>query len=71
MARGYEEVFSSQGGHRRVTPLETPTVSGLVVAMSAEEVRLHNQFPTKISLEMSDGPATSTVREADNAVYFT
>ena len=39
--------------------------------MSAEELRLYNQVHTKISLEMSDDPAASTVREADNVIYFT
>ena len=39
--------------------------------MSTEELRLYNHVPAKISLEMSDDPTTSTVREADNAIYFT
>ena len=71
MARGYEEVSGSQVGCRRVTPWETPTASSLVVAMSAEELRLYCQVPIEISLEMSDGLATSTVGEANNAIYFT
>ena len=48
-----------------------PTASSLVVAMYVEELRLYSQIPTKISLETLDGAATSTFREADNAVYFT
>ena len=71
MARGYEEVSSSQVMSRRVTPLETPIASSLVTAMSVEELRLYCQVPVEISLEMSDGLATSIVREADNAIYFT
>ena len=49
---------------------ETPTVSSLVVVMYAEELRLYNQAPTEISLEMSVDPAASTIGEADNAIYF-
>ena len=48
-----------------------PTVSNLVVAMSAEELRLYNQVPVEISLEMSNGSIASTVMDADNAIYFT
>ena len=71
MARGYEEVSSSQVEHQRATSQETPTASSLVAAMSAKELRLYNQVLAKISLEMLDGPATSTVGEADNVMYFT
>ena len=71
MTRGYKEVSNSQVGRRRGTPRETPTASSLVVAISAEELRLYSQDPAEISLEMSDGPATSTVGEADNVFYFT
>ena len=39
--------------------------------MSAEELRLYNQIPAKINLEMSDGVATTTIEEADNVIYFT
>ena len=39
--------------------------------MFAEELRLYNQIPIEISLEMSDGATASTVGEADNVVYFT
>ena len=53
MARGYEEVSSSQAGRRRGTPRETPILSSLVVTMSAEEPRLYNQVLVEISLEMS------------------
>ena len=70
MVRGHEEVSTSQVGRRRGTPRETPIPSSLVVVMSAEDVRLLSQIPTKISLETSDDAATSTFREADNAVYF-
>ena len=71
MARGYEVVSNSQAGRRRVTLRETPTASSLVDAMSAEKLRLYNQVPTEISLEILDDPATSTAGEADNAIYFT
>ena len=71
MEKGYEEVSSSQARRRRLTPQETPTVSSLVVVMSAEELRLYYQVPAEISLEMSDDLDTSTVKEADSAIYFT
>ena len=71
MSSGYKEVFNSQAGRRRVTSLEMPIASNLVVAMSVEELRLYNKVPAEISLKMLDGLATSTVGEADNAVYFT
>ena len=63
MARGYEEVSNSQVGCQRGTPWETPTASSLVVVVSAKELRLNNQVPTEIGLEMSDGPTASTVGE--------
>ena len=51
-----------------MTPWETPTTSSVVAATSTEELRLYNQVPTEISLEMSDGSAISTVWEVDNAI---
>ena len=42
MARGYEEVSTSQVRRRRGTPCETPTASSLVAAMSIEELRLYD-----------------------------
>ena len=71
MARGHEEVSTSQAGHRRGTPRETPTTSNLVVAMSVEELRSYSQIPIEISLETSDGATTTTVGEVDNVIYFT
>ena len=71
MARGHEEVSNSQTGRQRGTPRETPIASCLVTAMSTEELRLYSQVLAEISLEMLDGLTTSTVEEADNAIYFT
>ena len=71
MARGHDEVLTSQARHRRGTPREAPTASNLVAAMSTEELRLYNQILVEINLETSDGATTSTFGEADNAVYFT
>ena len=71
MARGHEEVLTSQARRKRGTPWETPIASSLVAAMSTEELRLYNQIPSEISLETSDNVATTIVGEADNAVYFT
>ena len=71
MARGHEEVSTNQAGRGRGTPQETPTASSLVAATFVEELRLYNQIPIEISLETSDGTATTTVGETDNVVYFT
>ena len=61
MARGHKEVSTSQAGRRRGTPREMSTVSNLVAAMSTKELRLYNQIPIEISMEMSDGTANSTI----------
>ena len=53
------------------TPRETPTTSSLVVVVSTHELRLYNQVPTEIDLDMSNGPTTLTIGETDNAIYFT
>ena len=71
MARGHKKVSTSQVGSIRATPLETPTASSLVDVMSIEELRLYNQIHVEISLEASDGAATSIVGEVGNVVYFT
>ena len=39
--------------------------------MSVEKLRLYNQIPIEISLEMLNGAVTTTVGEVDNVVYFT
>ena len=70
MTRGHKEVSTSQVRRMRDTPRETPTASSLVVAMFVEELRLYNQIPARISLETSEGAATSTFWEAYNAIYF-
>ena len=67
----WQEVSTSQVGHRRGTPWELPTTSSLVVANSVEELRLYNQIPAEISLKTSNCAATLTVGEAGNVVYFT
>ena len=48
-----------------------PIASSLGAIMYAKELRLYNQVPIEISLEISDGPTTSTVGEAGNTIYFT
>ena len=68
MVRGHEEVLTSQEGSRKGTPRETHVARNLVAAMSAEELRLYSQIPTKIGLETSDGAAISIVGEANNVV---
>ena len=64
-------ISTNQAGHRRGTHRETPTASNLVVAMSADGLRLYSQIPAEIGLKTSYGATTSTIREAGNAVYFT
>ena len=71
MARGHEEVSTSQAGYRRGTPPKTPIASNLAAAMSVEELKLYNQIPAEISPETLDGTATPIVEEAGNVVYFT
>ena len=71
MAKGHKEVSTSQARHRRGTPRETPNAISLVVVMPTEELRLYSQIPTEINLKMSDNATTTTVKEADNVVYFT
>ena len=71
MAIGQEETSTSQVGHRRGPSRESPTASGLVTSMSVEKLRSFCRVPEGISLELSNGPAFSTIGEANNAIYFT
>ena len=71
MARGQEETSTSQVGRRRGPNQELPSARSLVSSMSLEELRSFFQIPDSISLELSNGPAVSTVGEANSAIYFT
>ena len=71
MARGQEETSTNQVWRRRGPGWESPSASNLISFMSLEELRSFCRVPNGISLELSAGPAVSTVGEADNAVYFT
>ena len=71
MARGQEETSTSQVGRRRGPNRELSSASSLVSYMSMEELRSFYQVLDGISLELSDGPAVSTVGEADRVFYFT
>ena len=71
MTRGYEDVSSKQARRRKGTLWEMPTASSLVAAMSAEELRFYSQVPVDIGLEMSNSLTASTIREANNDIYFT
>ena len=71
MVRGQDEASTSQVGHGRGPIRELPSTSSLVSSMSMENLRSFCQIPDIISLELSDGPTVSTVREADSIVYFT
>ena len=61
MMRSQEETSTSQVGRRRGSNQESPTTSSLVASMSMEELRSFCQVPDDISLELSEGPAFSTV----------
>ena len=69
--RGQEETSTSQVGRRRGSSRESPTSSSLVASMSVEELRSLCRVPDIINLELSDGPTSFTVGQANNAVYFT
>ena len=71
MARGQENTSTNQVGSRRGLSQELPSVSILVSSMSMEELRSYFQILDRISLELSDGSIALTIREVDNAVYFT
>ena len=71
MMRCQEETSTSQVGHRKGSIQEFPTVNSLVASMSMEELSFFCRVLDGISLEFSDKPAQSTIREADNVVYFT
>ena len=71
MMKGQEKTSISQVGRRKGSSRESPTVSILVSSMSIEELRSFYQVLDDISLELSEGPASSTAGQADNAVYFT
>ena len=61
MARGQEETSTCQARRRRGTPLELPTTSSLVTAMSIVELRSFCQVLIDNSLELSNGAAIPTV----------
>ena len=69
--RDQEENSTSKVGCRRGSNRESPTASSLVASMYVEELRSFSQVPDVISLELSDGPAFSTIEQVDNVVYFT
>ena len=69
--RGQEETSTSEIVRKKGSIWELPTTSSLVSSMSMEELRSFCQVPDDISLELSDGPACSTVGQAHNAIYIT
>ena len=71
MERGEEKASTSRTRRRRGAPLESPTTSSLVAAMSVEELRFFCQVSIDISLELLNGVDVSIVGWADNSVYFT
>ena len=71
MTRDQEETSTSQVGRRIGPNQEMPSASSLVSSMSMEELRSFYQIPENISLELSDGPVTTTMGEANMDVYLT
>ena len=61
MERSHEETSTRQGGHKRGTSGEMPTVSSLVPSMSVEELRSFSQVPANIRLEVAGGMAAPTI----------
>ena len=64
MMRSQEETSITQVGHRKGSSRKSTTMSSLVASMSMEELRSFGRVPDRISLELSDGPTNSTVRQA-------
>ena len=54
-----------QVGRRKGPGRKSPSAISLVSSMSLEELKSFCQVPDGISLELSDGPAVSTVGEGD------
>ena len=71
MMRGQEETSTSQVWRRKGSSRESPTTSSLMSSMSMEELRSFCRVLDGIILELSNGPARSTVGQVDNVVYFT
>ena len=71
MVRGQDETSTNQAGRMRGPSQELPSATSLVSSKSMEELKSYCQILDSISLELSDGPAASTVGEVDSAVYFT
>ena len=71
MARGQEETFTSQAGHRRGSGRDIPFASSIISSLSMEELRSYCQIPNNIDIELLDSPIESTIGEGYSAVYFT
>ena len=61
MMRVREETSTSQVGHKKGSNWESPTTRSLAASISMEELRSLYRVPDNISLELSDGPARSTI----------
>ena len=66
MSRGKEETSTSQVRRKRGSSQESPTASSLVASMYVKELRSFCRVPDSISLELLNGPAFSTVGQANN-----
>ena len=71
MARGQEEISTSQVGHKRGPDGDMPSASSIISSLSMEELRSYCHIPDNIDFELPNGQAESTIGEEDGAVYFT
>ena len=71
MARGQEEISTSQEGRKRGPTRGTPSTSSIISSLSMEELRTYCEIPDDINVMLSDGPTQNTVSGEDNAVFFT
>ena len=71
MARGQEEISTSQARRRRGPSRDAPSTSSLISSLSMEELRSYCQISNNIDFELPDGPTKSTINEEGNVVYFT
>ena len=70
MVRGQEETSTNQTGCRRGPGRDTPSTSNIVSSISMEEFRSYYPVPGNIDIELTDGPAVTTIGEGDGAIYL-
>ena len=71
IARGQEEISTSQAGRKQGPSRESPFASSIISSLSMDEVRSYSQILNDIDFQLSEGPAESTMGEEYNIVFFT